>query len=859
MLSIIVAAAILPAQKPFDFYLYQTYEARVPRPEKILGYEAGERLTNFRDQERVLDSIRGAASDRVKIIQYGESAEKRPLRIVVIGSPENVSRLDKIKADIAKLASGNPGPDKAAILKRTPAIVWINECIHGNEPASFESAMWLAYTLAASRSHFVNQILEKTIVVINPVFNPDGHERYVVFYDSVATGSKAPEAFERNEPGILNGRFNHYRFDMNRDHVAISQDETRTEIRELLKWNPQVYVDQHGQVGSYFFPPNPMSINENVDRARLNKWTDIFGRATGSAFDKNGWLYYVKDVFDFFAPVYTDTWATLSGAIGMTHETEGDNTIALEREDGSLWTMRDSIAKHFTSALAVIGSAAEHHDDLLASFATFKESAASGKLAGSFKRVIVQGERREMLRFALQLLKGGITFEFVGKAFSQPATHDYWSDKTGSLDVPVGALVIDMAQPQGALAKSLLEPVVDFEPAFSKEQLERQKKRSGDEQYPSTEGAEFYDLTGWSLPYAHNLRAWWSSETTKFEPQDTTPRPRAEVPDARVGWALEYRDRQDILAAADLLLAGVRVQIAPRPMTAGGVSTGRATFLILKARNDDDVRSKLNLAQQNRHMSFVPIETGYPESGRYGPGSENVASLKKPNIGVVFGDRASMTGFGSIWFLMEREWRLPFTALSNSALAGDLSKYTCIVLPGGQYQPASDKLKDWIRGGGCLVVLANPSWAIGEGKLVQLEQVKDKDKLPESIPGSLFRAQLDPRSFLSFGYTTPSPLPSGEGAGGGEIAVPVEGSTFYKTAKLGGAAVRLSTDEKTKKVLSGWEWPDTEKALTGAVWLHDQPYGGGHVIVFTEDPSDRAMWPGLYKLLLNAMILGPSF
>lgn len=850
MLSLI-AGLLLAPQAKFDFFENGPYAPEVPRPESVLGYSAGDRLTTFRDQERVLNAIASAAPDRVKVITYGKSVEGRPLRVLAISSPANMRRLDAIRLDNERIASGT-ATNRDALIKRTPAIVWINESIHGNEPASFESGMWLIYNLAASRGSLA-KTLENTVVFVNPVFNPDGRERYTVWYGSIATGTAEPGAFERSEPSVVHGRTNHYRFDMNRDHVALSQDETRQEVAELLRWNPQVYVDQHGQVGTYFFPPNPMSINANVDRNRLNKWTDVFGRATAAAFDRQGWLYYVKDAFDFFAPVYTDTWAGLSGAIGMTHETEGSKTLRLEREDGSVWTMRDSIAKHFTSALAVIGASSANKDALVTSFADFKARAASGQAAGSFKRVIVQGDPRELARLAEQLARSGINSAFAAQPFSQPKASSYWSDETQTLLAPAGSLVVDMAQPQGALAKSLFEPQVDFEPEFTKAQIERRKKMLSDETYPEPEGFEFYDITGWALPYLHNLRAWWSDSTPAFQSGAVKMPEPAELGAPAIGWALAYSDRADILAVADLLSKGVRVMVGPREMKVGGKTYPRGSFIVLRGRNEPNVSERLRSVQQTWKVRFEPIETAYPDEGRIGPGSGEVASLKKPKIGVVFGDRAWTSAYGSLWYLMDREFKIPFTPLTAGALNGDLSKYTAIVLPSGQYGPPSDNLKAWVRSGGSLVLLSAGQWALGERGFVTLETVKfEKDKDPASLPGSLFRAQLDPRSFLSMGYAARGEDPI-------EIAVPVEGGSFAKAVKTGGGAVKLG-DEKTKKLLSGWQWPDeTEKVLSGTVWLHDQQFGSGHVIIFMQDPTDRAMYPGLYKLLLNAMLLAPSF
>src|SRR5205814_10063567 len=178
----------------------------------------------------------------------------------------------------------------------------------------------VSYALAASRGAKMSNTLDHVVVFVNPVYNPDGHERFVVWYNSVAVGAANPRAFEHAEPGIIHGRTNHYRFDMNRDRVAMSQDETRAEVSEFLNWHPQVYVDQHGQVESYFFPPNPMAVHQDVDRERVAHWTDVFGRGKAAAFDKNGWPYFVRDTFDLFYAGYLDSWATLSGQIGMTYE-----------------------------------------------------------------------------------------------------------------------------------------------------------------------------------------------------------------------------------------------------------------------------------------------------------------------------------------------------------------------------------------------------------------------------------------------------------------------------------------------------------------------------------------------------------
>jgi len=846
------------AQGRFDFYSRGPYDSSVPRPDVLLGYDAGMHQTDYMNQDRVVHAIVDAAPTKAKYVTYGKSTEGRPLRIVVISSPENMANLDAIQSRIADLATGR---QDASNLANTPPIVWINECIHGNEPASFESGMWLIYTLAASQAPDIQDALKHAVVIVNPSYNPDGHERWVNWYNSVATGSTDPNSFEHNEPSVVRGRLNHYRFDMNRDRVAMSQQETQQEVAEFLKWHPQVYVDQHGQVSNYFFPPVALSINENVDRDRYNKWTDILGRATAKAFDANGFSYYVANEFDLYYAGYLDSWSTLNGAIGMTHETDGPKELREANSDGSISTLREGISKHFTSALAVIESAASHGPELLKSYADFKANETSGKFAGKDQFVVARGDRESLEALQKQLATEQIQSVISSQQIKVGKARSLWSKADESVDVPAGnALIIPMAQPQGALAKAMVEDTSDFESSFTQEQLRRYKAAQGNERYPRPEGYEFYDLTAWGLIYAHNLQGWWVQDLPReaLTPIAAEPTPdwRAVLNDkTQIGFAIPPSQDATILAF-HLLTDGVRMRVTSRDMKIQGQSFPAGTYIIFKALNLNDNDQDILLPALQKYAGsyrgeMYPIETSYPDQGRQGPGSESVGTLRKPNVAIVFGDDSGITDFSSLWFLFEKQLGLPFTPITKSSLSGDLGKYSCIIFPSGSYDPASEPLKNWISNGGCAVVFGS-QW-IGEKSLLKLDPVTlAPGKMPGSLPGSIFKAELDPRSFLSYGYPH-------NGDAKIPIAVPVARNRFFKSKPEGGSVITFSSDPATNKLLSGWEWPeDTEKSLQGAVWLQDQPMGGGHVIWFAQDPTDRAMWPGLTRLLLNAVLIGPG-
>ena len=829
-----------PGPKKFDFYSEGPYRSDIPRVEAELGYEPGTRITTFRDQERYVNLVASRAKDRIKEFPYGKSVQGRPLRIFAISSPKNLARLDSIRKAHLDIAEG-----KSVDTANLPAIVWINQCIHGNEPASFESGMYFFYNLAASTGKRISSTLDNAVVIFNPVYNPDGHERFAVFNNAIQTAPGNQPGFELQEPSIIHGRTNAYRFDMNRDRVSFSQDETRQEFAEFLRWRPQIYIDQHGQVGTYFFPPEPMSVNQNVDRERNYKWTDVIGRAIAGDFDKNGFQYFVKDTYDLYFPGYVDSSTTLSGAVGMTHETDGGKYLAEEGPDGYVLTLRRGIEKHFVSALAVVSATATNRKAIVDSCLAFKKKVVSGEAAGNFQRVVITSEDpRPLKRLQTQLGFAGIKSGFAAQAFSAEDANNYLTGKREKASFPKGSLVVDIAQSQGAFAKALLEPGQNFEKEFIEAQVGKKKTAPEGETYPGPDSIEFYDLTGWALPYAYNLKAWWVESAPSIATVAIDATAWKAPASSSVGYAMRYSDQEDALGALAILSADVRGAVATKPMVLKDGTYPAGTFLFLADRNNEGYEEKLFEIAKKRNLPLTPLVSSYPEVERYGPGSDSVTRLRKPKIGVVFGDGTSLGDVSGIWYAMERVFKLPYTAMSVGQLNRDLSEFTAIVIPSGA-SASSPRLKEWVSAGGTLILLegfANSGYS-------NLEKISGE---PQELPGALFHAQLDPRSALSYGYGTAKP---GEKL---EISVPVYGDTFYKIRKQGGSVVTFG-GEKTTKLLTGWAWPDdTEKNLANTTWLQDVPTGRGHAFLFTQNPTDRALWPGLHKLLLNAILFGPT-
>ena len=255
---LLLVPTILRAQE-FDFYSRGPYRPAVPRPESLLGYRVGSQQTMYHQQQQVLDRLIAAAPDRVRTEVIGKTAEGKVMRLLIISAPENLTRLEEIRADLGRLADPRrtSAADARAIAERTPVTALLTHSVHGNEPAGFEAAMQTTYQLLASDEPATLEILKNVVVLINPSQNPDGHERFAAWYNSVAVGTDEPAALEQTEPWAVWGRYNHYRFDMNRDLLAQSQEESKALAGVYVRWRPQVVADLHSTTSQYFFPRSP--------------------------------------------------------------------------------------------------------------------------------------------------------------------------------------------------------------------------------------------------------------------------------------------------------------------------------------------------------------------------------------------------------------------------------------------------------------------------------------------------------------------------------------------------------------------------------------------------------------------------
>ncbi|MBI2796525.1 MAG: hypothetical protein HYX65_07480 [Gemmatimonadetes bacterium] len=888
--------------RAFTFYGRGPYRAAVPRPEALLGYAVGTWHTQYAWQEKVLLGIADAARDRVRVEEIGRTAEKRTMRLYVVSSPENIARLDAIRADLDRIADprGASQAELDAVVARTPAVVWFSGSVHGDEVPGFEASMQLLYHFAASDDPVVTSLLRDAIVIINPSSNPDGHERFSTWSNSVAVGSPERQALEQqqNQPWSIRGRFNHYRFDMNRDLMAMTQQEVRNIVRGMLRWHPMVTADLHGYTTQYYMAPAARPVNANIGGAFPVKWNEIIGAGNAAAFDQYGWLYYVRDQFDLYYPGYYDSWPALNGAMGATYETDGGPALLKRRADGTLLSLRDGIAKHYVAAIATMETTARRARERVRDYLAFRQQAVSDGRTQPMKRVVFApgtdpGRAAEL---AAALMRAGIEVQRLTRPLASARAHSYADDGTGSRTFPAGSFVVELAQPQGKLAKAVLEPDPQMDPVFAKAQVDRYLRNKQRGKDASGEGYEFYDITAWALPVAYGVESWWTEDAAPASAEALAPAaadaPRVngeQLPVAVSGGIVEGRgarsaylfrnDRNGASRLAGALMReGYRLAIAAEPIQTGKVDWPRGTWVARVSRNDSTLAARIDELAREAGVEVTGMNTAFPEAAQFGTGSPSTLAVQPPRVAVVSGDGVGIGAYGAIWWTLEQRYGLPFAPISVDALNGDLSAFNVVIVPDANLGRLGKgaSLKAWIERGGTLVTMGSATeWAAREdvnftsARALGADEKKDDKKkepdakapadtlfavtspsanpdAPQPIPGSHFDVVLDRSHWLSYGFDQQ------------RLTVMMEGDSFYKLSKQGTNVAVFPTTGPLKR--AGFTFPDnTERLLKGTAFLVHEKIGGGHLVAFANDPMFRGWWRALDRLVLNAVLLGPTF
>ena len=738
--------------------------------------------------------------------------------------------------------------------------------MHGGEASGTEAAIALIYQLAAGRDPETTMLLDSLVVLVDPVQNPDGHERHVqdVMRNRGAHGvptSPGAMVHQGNWPGP---RTSHYYFDLNRDWFILSHPESRGRVASLRKWWPVVAVDLHemGSSSTYYFAPPMAPVNKNVPEV-IRRWWDVYAEGNIAEFDRHGWSFFRREGYDEFYPGYGISYPLLSGAVGMTFEEASSAGGAVRRNDGTIMTLHDAAHHHYGAAWATLRTTALRRAERLRDYLAFRQSAITEGERSAVRAVVIERDAQGRAdSLAVRLLENGID---VGRlrAAADLANATVFGDTAvvRGARAAAGAYVVDYAQPMGRLARAILEADAELDSSFIREELENRRTAQPD---------RFYDITAWSLPMAFRVRAWSAralpgaaDPVTIAELTTGAPRPAAPA-QGRYGYAFRPGSEASLRLLAGLLADSVRLWWAPRTFTQGGQTFASGAFIVRTAMNDADVHDVVRRRVEQSGAEVFPLASAAAEQGT-DLGSNSVIPIRPPRVALVGGTPIGGNPFGFAWYLFDQRLGFPVTTISAQTLAGGvLGDFDVIVIPsvtqgaldGVLGEGGRQRVGDWVRAGGTLITLdAATQWLAAERTgLARLRMRRDSTRadstagapLPSSVPGAILRATGD----------TLSPLMAGIR---GEIPILANSDRVFnppRDLRAGEAVVRFVPQARLR--MSGYLWPEMPARLAESVYLWTERVGRGRVIGFAGDPNFRDHFRGLLPLFANAVLLGPS-
>lgn len=826
------------------------FEADIPRPEDVAGVKVGERHWYHHEIMRYLDTLADSSPRMVALGEYAKSYGGRGLNSYAISSESNLARLNEIKASRADILN----PAAEVNLDDQPAVLHMMYSVHGNEPSAANVTPLLAYYLNAVKDPAIAEQLEEVVIILNPILNPDGHDRFANWTNNNAglNPSTDPNDREHREP-TPNGRTNYYWFDLNRDWLPHQHPESQGRLALFHEWKPNVQLDFHemGRNATYFFMPGKPERTNPLTPAINQELTAKIAAYHAQVFDREGVTYYSEEGFDDFYMGKGSTYPDLFGCVGILFEQASARGVHQDTVNGLL-TFRTALTNQFHTSLSSLEGTAALSDELLAYQRDFYT-----RLDRQRGYYLATADDSTRLREFVRLMQGhDITVEVLAEDV-----------RAGGVNYQAGGTIaIPLDQPQASYLTSLWQRQLDFEEDV------------------------FYDVSTWTMPWAFNLthtrEAVRSVETSAMAADFLGQGKKLE--ESQIGYLIDWRDSASPALLYDLLEAGAQVRVAERPLTArvteGEIPFGYGTLFVspqLGKQIPADAMALLQASSQSGLPVYSVISSLTPSG--IDLGSRDFTVLEQPKVLLVTGPGTSAYATGELWHLLDRRVQMPISRVEPNRLSTiNLNDYSHVLLTNplsALPDSVTEKVQDFVTNGGIL-------WAQGSSTLdwlrksemtdliwretaTQLTARKLKEKqaagksdaadlealLPERrafadarddaafrlVRGAILEGSVDVSHPLGYGYSSEF-LPM-----------------FRRTAKFMALAENAYSSPVVyaeSPLLSGYMSDENRTLAGGSAGIIVSEKGQGAIVMVLDRVAFRAFWWGTQRLLVNAIFFG---
>jgi hypothetical protein len=839
---------------------------QITSPEKSFGFQLGSdrKIARWDKIVEYFQLLEKEGGGKLKVVNMGPSTMGHPFLLVIISSPENMARLERLREVNARISDPRGLTEQAVknLIREGRAVVCQTMSLHATEIGGIQMAPELAYDLLSRRDEETQRILDNVLSFIVPSFNPDGAIMVADWYQKTL----GTEYEGGNLPWLYHKYAGH---DNNRDAFQTNLVESQYLARIMFRdWVPQAYIDHH-HMGSYgarlYVPPYAEPIRPLGDPLvwREMSWygahiaykeeeaalSGIINMAQFSGWGHFG-FHWITPFHNIAGMLTESASARLATPIYIhPHQLQGQTRGLPDYEaqttfpnpwPGGWWRLRDIVERQKVSAWAALDLAARNRETVLwnayQKARRQTERGAQGKPA-AYVIPAAQHDPLTAVKMVNRLLFQGIEIHQALKGFTAP----------GGMRYPGGSYVVSLAQPKMGVIRYLLGRTLYPDNEWT-------RARDGAPMRP-------YDMATDTMFEFMGVRVDPLDEAVTGELRKLTapvPAPGKVAPPA-AAYVLDGR-LNDSFAAVNLLLdKGVKVRRVDRP--AQGLRPG--DFLV--AAGPETV------------LAAVAKETGVDFTALKEDLQQGVHEVKRLRIGMY--QRYWGGNMDEGWTRLTLEqFRFPYTSLLDAEIkkGGLNERYGVIILPedstaritGERDRPGERRqaparpeeeyppeyrsgigedgvkaLKAFVEKGGTLVTLGGAgSFAIEKLELSLRNVTAGRNSREFWCPGSTLRVKFDNAHPLGYG-------------------MPSEGLALYLGGSMAFEVVPGARNDRYEVVVryadrdlleSGWLIG--EQTLARRAALVAARYGSGRVILYGFRPQHRAQTHATFKLFFNALL-----
>ena len=833
----------------------------IPSPEEFFGFQMGaDRKLARWDKLVEYYELLGRQSARLEVVHMGPTTLGNPFLALFISSPDNLAHLEDLRQMNATLSDprGASEQDIERAIADGKAVVVQSMGLHSSEVGASQMAAELMYDLVTRTDDEITRILDETIAIMIPCFNPDGE---------IMSGDWYNENVGTDYEGVgLPWLYHHYiGHDNNRDAFQQNTVESQYGAKILFRdWIPQAYIDHH-QMGAYgariYVPPYAEPLRPSADPLvwREMSWygahiaykeeeagkDGVVNAAVYSGWGHFGfhWITPFHNIAGMLTESASARLATplfvhpdqLNGSRGLP-EYEAQTTFPNPWQ-GGWWHVRDIVEQQKIAAVAALDIAARHRATVLRN--AYQKASRQIERGSSMSPAVfvIPADQHDPLtatKMVNRLLGQGIDVHQAPSEF----THE------GRV-YGAGSFVVSMAQPKRGVIRWLLGRTFYPDNTYTRD-------RDGNPIRP-------YDMSTDTMAEFMGVRVDPADSVvdTALATVDELLTPAGAVVQGQFGYVLDGR-LNDSFKAANLLLAE---NIAVRRVTNSDAGAQAGDFIVPASATGTVVTE----IARTTGVSFSALDID--ATGVSQPLQRNRIGMYQRYYG------GNMDEGWTRWLL--EAFAFPYDTLMDAAITeGNLrNAYDVIVLPadsvtrmtgessegGGRSGSRPEDYPPAYRSGfGDEGVAALEAFVNTGGTLVTFAQAGDLPIQKFRLPVRNLVAGLSSTEFWSPGSTLrvdinhTNPLAYGMPADG--LAAFLGGNQVYEVVATphNDRVQRIVTFIDRDILQSGWllgEDTIAEKAAMVSV-----QHGQGRVVLIGFRAQHRAQTHGTFKLVFNALM-----